>query len=334
MIYFAVDATYPSKIKFNVKSSLGNNISAKFNGSLSALGKLGVNSFIDTNGYVKPNYDAGNLEQNMAGGKIRHDSKTEFSAIDSLGNGHEISVAFKKIETMKYAVEVYTAKKDVDNGRDDGLIAAGTIKFDSKGNGAIEATAAIAGVKGLEDELQFKWADEGESLAGPNNIKISWNKLQMYDDNQLINIDSNGKKGGTLQSTSIDDKGNLTGHYTNGDQKKLAAIPVAIFKDPTEELEKETGILFSTTVESNSTNPRYVIPKQENAGRIKSRALEESNVDRIEETIMMEKVVKQLEILNTFEIKKVRANSYDDFKKMIESSEIEFDADQKGTDDL
>ena len=118
----------------------------------------------------------------------------------------------KKIATMKYAVEVYTAKGDVDNGRDNGLIAAGTIKFDSKGNGEIEAASAIAGVKGLKDELEFKWADEGESLAGPNNIKINWNKLQMYDDNQLINIDSDGKKGGTLQSTSIDDKGNLTGH--------------------------------------------------------------------------------------------------------------------------
>ena len=193
----------------------------------------------------------------------------------------------KKIATMKYAVEVYTAKGDVDNGRDDGLIAAGTIKFDPKGNGEIEASSAITGIKGLEDELEFKWEDEGESLAGPNNIQINWNKLQMYDNNQLINIDSDGKKGGTLQSTSIDDKGNLTGHYTNGDQKKLAAIPVAIFKDPLK-LENEFGTIFSDTAESGK--PSFKVANLNGAGKIVSGSLEGANVN---ETKSMTDLMKQ-----------------------------------------
>ena len=71
---------------------------AKFTDSTSnpTLGKIGVNSFIDTNGYVKPNYKVDDAALNMAGGEIRHDSKTEFSVIDSLGNDHEIFVTFKK----------------------------------------------------------------------------------------------------------------------------------------------------------------------------------------------------------------------------------------------
>jgi flagellar hook protein FlgE len=262
---------------------------AKFTDSTSnpTLGKIGVNNFIDTNGYVKPNYDASKEALNMAGGKIRADAKTEFNVIDSLGNDHEIFVAFKKIATMKYAVEVYTAKGDVNNGIEDGLIAAGKIKFDSKGKGEIEPASAPAGIKNLEDKLEFKWADEGESLAGPNNIKINWNKKQMYDDNQLINIDSNGKKGGILQSTSVDDKGNLTGYYTNGDQKKLAAIPVAIFKDPLK-LENEFGTIFSDTTESGK--PSFKVANLNGAGKILSGNLEGANVD---ETKSMTDLMKQ-----------------------------------------
>ncbi len=275
-----------NKIDFEVQSSSGNNVLAKFDSTPQILGKLNLGSYLSA-GYVKPNYDAGDAALNMAGGKIRADAKTEFNVIDSLGNDHEIFVAFKKIATMKYAVEVYTAKGDVNNGRDDGLIAAGTIKFDSKGKGEIEAASTISGVKGLEDELEFRWADEGESLAGPNNIQINWNKLQMYDDNQLINIDSDGKKGGTLQSTSVDDKGNLTGHYTNGDQKKLAAIPVAIFKDPLK-LENEFGTIFSDTAESGK--PSFRVANLNGAGKIVSGNLEGANVD---ETKSMTDLMKQ-----------------------------------------
>ena len=83
------------KIDFKVQSSSGNNVLAKFDSTPKILGKLGLGSYLSA-GYVKPNYDAGDISLNMAGGKIRADSKTEFNIIDSLGNDHEIFVAFKK----------------------------------------------------------------------------------------------------------------------------------------------------------------------------------------------------------------------------------------------
>ena len=277
-------------VNFEIKSSSGNNVLAQFVDSVAnpVLGKLAINNFIDSKGYVKPNYNPKDSSLNIAGGKIRADAKTEFNIIDSLGEDHEVYVAFKKIATMKYAVEVYTAKSDdVKNNRSDGLIAAGNIKFDHKGNGTLEDITGLTGVKKLTESLEFNWNPRGQSQAAPNNIKINWNKMQMYDDNQLINIDSDGKKGGTLMSTSIDDKGNLTAHYTNGDDKKLAAIPLALFKDPLK-LQNEFGTVFSNTAESG--NPMFKVAAKNGVGKIVSGSLEGSNVD---ETKSMTDLMKQ-----------------------------------------
>lgn len=245
----------------------GNNVLAKFTDSVTnpVLSKMNVQGITEY-GFIKPNYDAANPKLNMAGNQIRADAKNEFSIIDSLGESHEAFVAFKKVSSMEYAVEVYTAKGEVDNGRDDGLIAAGRIKFDSNGNGTIESTAAIDGVHGLKDSLHFNWKDKGESVAAPNTVKVNWNKMQMYADNWFMNINPNGNKSGILQSTSVDEKGNLVGHYTNGEQEKLAAVPLALFQSLTEELKKETGLVFSTTSEFD--NPEYMTSKQEGAGRV------------------------------------------------------------------
>lgn len=231
-----------------------------------------------------PPYDLTDQKENMADGKVTPDAKSEFTVIDSLGNEHSVFVAFKKISKMEYAVEVYADKNDVkpvgSPTRGDGLIAAGIINFDGVGKGTIKNHNSVTtDVKNLEEELTFTWSDggKGKAVAAPSKIKINWEKLQMYGDHRNINITSDGKKDGDFQRTSIDKKGNLTAHYSNGEDKLIAAIPVVTFADPNA-LQNEFGTVFSSTADSGK--PNFKLSGQSGAGNIVSGNLEGSNVDQ------------------------------------------------------
>jgi len=284
------DSKTPTNINFKVKSSEGNNVRAQFDAGANIaaiMGKLGLSSYLPS-GFVNPDYDPSDSKLNMAGGHYKADAKGEFTVIDSLGEEHEAFVAFKKTANREYAVEIYTAKDSIITDRKDQLIAAGKIKLDRNGAGNIEPYQTLsAGIFNLEDELTFNWDPQGKDVGKPNVVKINWNKLSEYANNRLVEIESDGKKGGTLTTTSIDKKGNLTGHYTNGDQKLLAAIPIALFKDPLK-LENEFGTIFSDTAESGKAV--LEISDENGAGKLASGNLEGSNVD---ETKSMTELMKQ-----------------------------------------
>ncbi len=283
------DTSKLTNINFKVLSSAGNNVRAQFDAGaniIPIMDKLGLTSYLPS-GFVNPDYDPSNSKLNMAGGHYRADIKGEFSIIDSLGDEHEAFVAFKKIANRVYAVEVYTAKGSILTTRDDQLVAAGKIEFNRNGGGDIKDYSSLTNISNLGDELTFNWDSQGRDVGSPNSVNLNWKKLSEYANNQLVDIESDGKKGGTLLNTSIDKKGNLTGHYTNGDQKLLAAIPIALFKDPLK-LENEFGTIFSDTADSGKAI--LEISDMNGAGKLTSGNLEGSNVD---ETTSMTELMKQ-----------------------------------------
>jgi len=218
--------------------------------------------------FVESWYDSNKNDYNFAGNteKYRAGINSEFSVIDSKDNEHKVFMAFVRTGFNEYAVEIYLPNQEEDPVSTTNIIKSGKITFDPKtGNGTPPAN--------LKD-ITINFDVQGEVIT--STFKLDWEKISMYGDIFNANITTDGKKEGKLVNTSVDKKGNLTVHYTNGDDKKLAALAVAMFKDPMK-LQNEFGTVFSSTAESGASV--LSIAGQNGAGILVSGSLEGSNVD-------------------------------------------------------
>ena len=230
---------------------------------------------ISDKGFVKSWYNGNDDKYNMASGKYSSSFMEEFLVIDSNDNSHQVFMDFIRTGFYEYTVEVSIPENEADP-TDGKMIKSGKITFDQKtGKGT---------PSGL-DNLTIPFDVEGQPIT--STFKLNWNKIDMYGDSFNGDITTDGKKEGALMNTSIDKKGNLTGHYSNGDDKLLAAVPLAIFKDPAK-LQNEFGTVFSSTAESGPATLSLV--GQNGTGIIVSGSLEGSNVD---EATSMTDLMKQ-----------------------------------------
>jgi flagellar hook protein FlgE len=97
-------------------------------------------------------------------------------------------------------------------------------------------------------------------------------------------INQNGYGPGAASAIAIDEQGNLTANYTNGQVKKIARLAVANFPN-INGLQRQGGTLYSETVSSGQ--PLINKPGVGGMGTISSSMLEESNVDLAGEIIKM-----------------------------------------------
>lgn len=93
-------------------------------------------------------------------------------------------------------------------------------------------------------------------------------------------VTQNGYSLGYLEAFEIDDRGVITGSYTNGQKKTLAQVALAIFTNPGG-LNQEGENLF--TISNNSGLPLVGEPDTGGRGKIRAGALEMSNVDLAEQ---------------------------------------------------
>ena len=230
---------------------------------------------ISDKGFVKSWYAGNNKDYNIASGKYSPSFMEEFLVIDSNDNSHQVSMDFIRTGFNEYTVEVSIPGQERDPASS-GTITSGKITFDPKTG---------KGTPSDLDNLTIPFDVKGQPIT--STFKLNWNKIDMYGDSFNGDITTNGKKEGALMNTSIDKKGNLTGHYSNGDDKLLAAIPLAMFKDPAE-LQNEFGTVFSSTGASGPAT--LSIAGTNGAGTMVSGSLEGSNVD---EATSMTDLMKQ-----------------------------------------
>ena len=220
---------------------------------------------------------------NMASGNVRPDYIQQFEAYDSLGNTHTVFVAYRRVGDPthnQYAIEVYSP----DSTPPKVPVAYGKVKFDAnrKITGNVEdgtGNMSIADGKLKGTDIEFKWKTT-ENQPADSKITIDFDKLEMYGDTSGGSITSDGSGVGELTKTSVDKHGNIVGHYSNGQDKKLYALAVATFNYP-DALEAENGGMYSATAASGA--PNIQLAGQNGAGSIKSGFLEGSNVDSTKE---------------------------------------------------
>ena len=202
---------------------------------------------------------------------------------DTLGQAHVIQVYFTNVSTA-LAPRTWEWHAIIAGSDTQPAVAGyrpfgnGTFVFDA--NGALTAPApgvpAPFGGAGV-----VTYADGVPATAST----IDFTGTTEYGSvSAMQSLNQNGYAPGSASAIAIDEEGNLTANYTNGQVKKIARLALANFPN-INGLQRKGGNLYSETVKSGQ--PLINKPGTGGMGMISSSMLEESNVDLAGEIIKM-----------------------------------------------
>lgn len=257
---------------------------ASLAGNLNATEKaVGYNStgkaIVDGNNDGIPDYGQGDKSVNYDA----HFS-TPVTVYDALGNEYKLNISFWKVEvgtngtTNKPETRWYYRVSGNKNANFNGTDATGSaayvggyLKFDSTGKIVTDD---------VDNPITKKIMVIPDASVGAEQFEIELNfeKLTMYaSDNSVKPTQVDGYPTGTLESFSIGSDGIIMGVYSNGKQKPLGMVALAVFDNPAG-LQKLGNNLFITTSNSGDFS-RGFKPGTNGAGSLKPGTLEMSNVD-------------------------------------------------------
>jgi flagellar hook protein FlgE len=227
---------------------------------------------------MKLNLDAGEAIKTF---DIADPSNTSnFSAAltiyDSLGQSHQVQVYFTKTADQVWDWNAVIDGSDVQGGTPGTgeLYGNGTLNFDNTGTLTTLQpltfyTGALTFANGIIPAASTVDFSETTQFGSPSSI---------------LALSQDGYTAGNVSGVSIDEKGNLVAHYTNGKVKKIAQLSVADFPSLTG-LQRVGGSLYRATTQSGDA--MFGKPGLGGLGTISSSMLEESNVDLAAEFIKM-----------------------------------------------
>ncbi len=193
---------------------------------------------------------------------------------DSLGNPHTLEVKWSKIGPNQWSWMAYFPDEPGLSG------SSGVIGFGPDGKVSGGGTVSMIvdfGAYGADVStvtLDFSGESLGKDLVdGVTQYGSGFTTKAYYQD---------GYPMGVLQDFSVGQDGTIVGSYSNGRNKTLYSLPVALFANP-QGLVKEGETLFS--VSPNSGLPEIVAPQEGGAGSILGGTLEMANVDLTEEFV-------------------------------------------------
>jgi flagellar hook protein FlgE len=217
---------------------------------------------------------------------------TTVSIFDSQGTAHQLTTYFRKMsadneegsEWQWIAMVDGKEIKDPPEGQEFAEIGRGSVKFDKYGflleenQEEFKVTWNNGSFPDQEMVMDFGTNIGDEEGNGINSsTSIAANSITVYHQ-------QNGFEAGNLQSLRIDQNGEVFGVFTNGLERKLAAIALATFEN-VDGLEKAGKNMFYSTVDSGP--PKIGMPQTLGRGSLYASTLEESNVDLANEFVNM-----------------------------------------------
>jgi flagellar hook-basal body protein len=259
----------------------------------SLLGELGLVDSLNGGAYVRgdtgnlgPIYDAAGVTgKNMASGDIDSPYSRSFRVYDSLGAGHDLSIAFVKTATNTWAVEVFALNpEEINTSLPNGQIASGTVEFNGDASlksvsSALTRALSISwtnGASSSEITLGLGTAGVPSDTVGATVVGDTKGLSQFKAGFNTAFINQNGAPVGDLVGITIDKEGYVVAGFSNGENQKIYKIPLADFSNPNG-LKPISGNVFSQTTESGEVNLRE--SGSSGVGNIVSNTVEASNVD-------------------------------------------------------
>lgn len=222
---------------------------------------------------------------NIESAEKNADFNTAIRIYDTAGSSHSINVYFQKTGENEWTWHGLADGAELQGGTEDVLqeIASGKLTFTPDGKLATDEL--------LSSNISFKGAQAnqkvdfyfGDSIVTRNGSGLD-GTTHYGSDSQVFKQVQDGYAAGTLSNFSIDDKGLVSGSYSNGVTRPLAYIALGRFEN-NEGLYKLGQNRYKEAVKSGQP----LIGKASEAGRgaILAKSLEASNVDLAHEFVQM-----------------------------------------------
>jgi flagellar hook protein FlgE len=215
----------------------------------------------------------------------------QIQVFDSLGRSHDLTLAFvHDVAANTWNAELYGAPGELAQPPygANGLIGSGTLTFNGDGSLAGSTLAPVVAGTGA-GEIGVQWAASGGAVASsialdPGTPGTTDGLSQFASPSDVAYVTQNGAEVGQLNGVSIDDQGYVVGSFTNGAERQLYRLPVAVFPNPGG-LDAQSGNVFAQTEGSGAFNLK--VPGSGGAGTITPSALEAGNVDLADEFTKM-----------------------------------------------
>lgn len=214
---------------------------------------------------------------------------TAVTIYDSLGTYHALNVYFRKLGANWWEYHGLVDGKDLVGGTTGVAqnVISGRLRFTPEGALDIEEKYADTGIfnfRGGATQNQTVTLDFGTSLTSDNGLTGLDGLTQFAGPSAIINQTQDGYTTGTLSSISINETGDITGIFTNGQTRAMARIALANFTSP-DGLNAVGSNLFSETQQSGQ--PIIGQAQSSGFGTIFSNSVELSNVDIAEEFVQL-----------------------------------------------
>ena len=225
------------------------------------------------------------LDINLDAGAAVTDTYSSTQTIyDSLGNGIPLTLTFTKTAANAWTASVSVPAGTVTTPATDISITNANLTFDGSGNlnaGAdptITLTNLVNGAADISGANAINW--DLFDAAGVTN-----GDLTQYANPSVTNFNTqNGYSSGNLRGVSVDDRGVVTGTYSNGQLTPLYQVVLADFPSYFG-LSKLGKNLYAESRASGQAMPG--VPLNGAPGSISSSAIEMSNVDLAQEFVKM-----------------------------------------------
>ena len=233
---------------------------------------------LDSDAVVPPAWDPANASSTS-------NFSTNVTAYDSLGNGHELSVYFRKSGANAWEWHALVDGGDLVGGTagtpTEG--ASGTLTFTTNGELDTETPGASSWDFVGATAAQTIAFDFGQSLTGDGGTGLDAT-TQFSGASTTNAIGQDGYSAGTVAALAIEADGMITGAFTNGQRRDLGQVALAAFAS-VDGLERGGQGLWTATQQSGEA----LVGAAEAGGRgsVISGALEGSNVDLGQEFVNM-----------------------------------------------
>ncbi len=197
---------------------------------------------------------------------------TSTEVFDAAGVARQLTLSF-----AREADGTWTLSAEAD--ADAGVVTSGPIT-----GIAFDANGAPSNLSALAASVTVDWTDGGaQTLSLSMGTDGQLDGLTQFGDAASAHIsDQDGYGLGELADLSIESDGSVKGYYTNGQQRTLGSVGVAVFGNA-EGLEAAGGNFWRETVASGGSS--IGAGASGPAGAVIGGALEESNVDTAEEFV-------------------------------------------------
>ncbi len=199
---------------------------------------------------------------------------TTINTYDSLGNALPLTVTFAPSSSTAGSWNMYYSINGTAATRPNTALDTPDITFNPDGGIVAGASQTITDVPSYVTPAPSTLPD---GATEPLTVALNLNNLTQYAaPSATTAFTQNGYATGTLTSFTVDQSGQISGQYSNGQTQYIAQIALANFIAPTG-LTSEGNSLYAETFASGQ--PAVGAPNTGNFGYITDSAVEQSNVD-------------------------------------------------------